>query len=224
MQVREAILSRSSVRAFRPDLIERSVIADILEVAGRSPSGGNFQPWQVFVLAGAELDRFRDVIAVKLAVGEKEKPEHDVYPPKVDEPFRTRRRDAGTARYRALGSTEPTANLLDEMTRRNYRFFGAPLGLFFCIDRMLGQPQWADLGIFMQTVMLLAREKGLDTCPQAIWANWPKTIAGFLGMPANLMIVAGMSMGYRDENDTLCRTQTSRAMLSEYAHFIGFDG
>lgn len=222
MDVREAVRRRVSVRAFRPDPVPGAVVADILAEAARAPSGGNFQPWRVYALAGDALACFTRLVGEKFAAGIVEAPEYEVYPPKVWEPYRTRRREAGTPRYTALGNPEPTPELMRELQRRNYLFFGAPVGLFFCLDRRFGPPQWADIGMYMQTVMLLAAEQGLDTCPQEIWSNWPATIRTYLGLPEELMPFAGMALGYRDNTDPLCVTGTLREPLTGFAELRGF--
>lgn len=222
MDVREALARRVAVRAFRPDPVPEAVVRDILAAAARAPSGGNLQPWQVRVLAGGALRDFTDLVAARLAAGQVEAPEHDVYPPELWEPYRGRRREAGRARYAALGAGGSSPELLDELTRRNYRFFGAPVGLFFCLDRHLGPPQWADLGLFMQSVMLMAASHGLDTCPQAVWSNWPRTIAEYLGLAPGMMVVAGMALGCRDEADPLCLAPTTRVEVEAFARFRGF--
>lgn len=224
MDVRDALARRVAVRAFRPDPVPQAVVRDILAAAALAPSGGNLQPWRVHALAGDALRRFTDLVAARFAAGVVEAAEHDVYPPDLGEPYRSRRRAAGRARYAALGGAGASPELLAELTRRNYRFFGAPVGLFFCLDRRLGAPQWTDLGLYLQSVMLMAASRGLDTCPQAVWTNWPRTIADYLDLAPEMMIVAGMALGYRDEADPLCLAPTTRVETDEFASFIGFDG
>ncbi|MDB5395945.1 MAG: nitroreductase family protein [Rhodospirillales bacterium] len=223
MKVSEAVNQRMSVRAFKSDPVPGSIVREILEVARRSPSGGNLQPWRVFALAGKPLAEFKAVIATKLAAGETETPVYDVYPPSLWEPFKTRRRDTGARRYAALGVDDKDKAALKELGERNYRFFDAPVGLFFCLDRRLGPPQWSDMGMYMQTVMLLAAERGLDTCPQESWSNWPVSVRGFLCMADDLMLFAGMSMGYRDVNHPLNKIRTAREPFETFAEMRGFD-
>ncbi len=223
MNVTEAINSRISVRAFKPDPVPSAVVREIIETASRAPSGGNLQPWRVFALAGAPLAEFKALIAAKLAAGETETPEYDVYPHKLWEPFKTRRRETGALRYAALGVNDKDPVALKELGDRNYDFFGAPVGLFFCLERRLGPPQWSDMGMFMLSVMLLAVERGLDTCPQESWSNWPKSVGAFLGLPEGLMLFAGMSMGYRDPDHPLNRIRTTREPFGAFAEMRGFD-
>ena len=192
-------------------------------MASRSPSGGNLQPWRVYALSGQPLNDFRTAIAAKLAAGESESPEYDVYPHNLWEPFKRRRRDTGAQRYAALGVDDKDKAALKELGERNYRFFGAPVGLFFCLDRRLGPPQWSDMGMYILSVMLLAAERGLDTCPQESWSNWPVSVRAFLGLPDDLMLFAGMSMGYRDPDHPLNAIRTTREPLETFAELRGFD-
>lgn len=193
MDVSEAVARRMAVRAFRADPVDAGVVRDILAAACRAPSGGNLQPWRVYTLGGGRLARFKARIAGQYLRGEVEPPEYAVYPPGLWDPY-----------------------------RRNFEFFGAPVGLFFCLDRRLGPPQWADVGMYMQTVMLIAVERGLDTCPQEIWARWPRTIREVLGLPDELMVFAGMALGYRDPDHPLNRLRTRRAPLEKVAELLGF--
>jgi nitroreductase len=223
MNVSDALKHRIAVRAFKPDPVPGPIVREILETASRSPSGGNLQPWRVYALSGQPLADFRAAIAAKLAAGESETPEYDVYPPSLWEPFKKRRRDTGAQRYAALGADDKDKGALKELGARNYRFFDAPVGLFFCIDRRLGPPQWSDIGMYILSVMLLATEHGLDTCPQESWSNWPVSVRVFLGLPDDLMLFAGMSMGYRDPDHPLNAIRTAREPLETFAEMRGFD-
>lgn len=222
MNVTQAALSRHAVRAFKPDAIDVRVVRELIETAKRAPSGGNLQPWRVYALAGDPLAQFKAIIARKLANGIRgEPPEYAVYPPDLWEPLRTRRREAGAKRYAALSATRSDENqrLLEQ---QNYAFFGAPVGLFFCLDRRVGPPQWADMGMYMQTLMLLAVERGLATCPQEVWSNWPITIAEFLRLPSAHMVFAGMSLGHEDPEHPLNGYRTDREPFDGFAEMIGF--
>jgi nitroreductase len=222
MNVTEALDWRISVRAFKPDPVPGSIVREILKVASHSPSGGNLQPWRVYALAGEPLAAFKAIIAAKLTAGESETPEYDVYPHNLWEPFKTRRRDTGAQRYAALGVHDKDRAALKELGERNYRFFGAPVGLFFCLDRRLGPPQWSDMGMYMLSVMLLAAERGLDTCPQESWSNWPVSVRAFLELPDDLMLFAGMSLGYRDTEHPLNAIRTVREPFEVFAEMRGF--
>jgi nitroreductase len=222
MNVSDAVEKRISVRAFLPDPVPGDMVRGLLEVAKRAPSGGNLQPWRVYALAGGPLAEFKALIAAKFAAGETEAPDYDVYPRSLWEPFKTRRRATGAERYAALGVSDKDPAALADLAARNYRFFDAPVGLFFCLDRRLGPPQWSDLGMYMQTLMLLAVERGLDTCPQESWSNWPASVRAFLGLPDELMLFAGMAMGYRDPEHPLNAIRTAREPLEAFAELRGF--
>ncbi|HEY3950033.1 nitroreductase [Phenylobacterium sp.] len=219
MNVSDAIAARISIRAFRPDPVPGEVVADILARAAQAPSGGNLQPWRVYALAGEALGDFKAMVAGS-PFGEE--PEYEVYPPNLWEPFRTRRWQNGEDLYATIGiPREDRAARLMQLAR-NGQFFGAPVGLFFCLDRKLGPPQWADLGMFMQNVMLLAVERGLDTCPQEYWARYPKTVASFLGLPDDHMLFAGMALGYRDHDHPINTLKASRDAFALWGELRGF--
>jgi nitroreductase len=221
MGVSEAVARRFSVRAFKPDPVPGVLVREILDAARRTPSGGNLQPWRVYVLGGEALKAFKKVIADNIAHGSHEAPQYEVYPPNLWEPLRARRREVGALRYAALGVVDKDKAGQEALALKNYEFFGAPVGLFFCLDRRCGPPQWSDVGMYMLTVMLLAVERGLDTCPQESWSNWPKSVAEFLNLPDELILFAGMSMGYRDDTHPLNKFRTPRAGLAEFAEFRG---
>ena len=222
MNVTQAVLARHSVRAFKPDPVDGHVVRDLIETAKRAPSGGNLQPWRVYALAGEPLGQFKAIVARKLAEGIRgEPPEYAVYPPGLWEPLRARRREAGKQRYAALGAARSDENQ-QLLERQNYAFFGAPVGLFFCLDRRVGPPQWSDVGMYMQTLMLLAIERGLATCPQEVWSNWPVTIAEFISLPADHMVFAGMSLGYEDTEHAMNGYRTDRESFDNFAEMKGF--
>jgi nitroreductase len=222
MNVTQAVLGRHAVRAFKPDPVAVSVVRELIETAKRAPSGGNLQPWRVYALGGEPLARFKSLIAGKLAAGVRgEPPEYAVYPPNLWEPLRTRRREAGARRYAALGATRSDEHQR-QLEAQNYAFFGAPVGLFFCLDRRVGPPQWADVGMYMQTLMLLAVEHGLGTCPQEVWSNWPVTITEFLRLPDDHMVFAGMSLGYEDTGHAMNAYRTDREPFENFADMVGF--
>jgi nitroreductase len=223
MRVTDAVCARRSVRAFLPKPVPEATIKEILNLACRAPSGGNLQPWRVYALAGKVLAEFKTNIATRYSEGQLEPPCYDVYPRNLWEPFRSRRREAGAQRYAAMGVTEKDPTGLKQLSERNYDFFGAPVGLLFCLDRRLGPPQWSDLGMYMQTVMLLAVERGLDTCAQESWSNWPDSVRELLALPPELMLFAGMSLGYCDTAHPLNSFSTSREKLEHIAELKGFE-
>lgn len=220
MNVSEAIARRVSIRAFRPDPVPGAIVRQILEAAAKAPSGGNLQPWRVYALAGAPLEAFKAQVAAN-PFGET--PEYDVYPPNLWEPFRTRRFQNGEDLYATIGIPREDKPARLRQLARNGTFFGAPVGIFFCLDRKLGRPQWADLGMYMQNVMLLATEQGLDTCPQEYWARYPQTIAAFLQLPEELMVFSGMALGWRDPEAPINRLAASRDPFEAWGELRGFD-
>ncbi|HRK70518.1 MAG TPA: nitroreductase [Micropepsaceae bacterium] len=223
MKVSDALMSRRSVRAFLPTPVPESTVRSIIETAARAPSGGNLQPWHVHAVAGAERERFLAIIKEKMKVTPMgEGSEYHIYPPELKEPYRTRRFRVGEAMYATMNIARE-----DKMKRlgvfaKNFEFFGAPVALFFTIDRIMQQGQWADLGMFMQSIMLLAREHGLHTCAQEAWGIWPKTVKEFLGISDEFIMFAGMALGYADESEAINSLRTERAPLAEYASFRGF--
>lgn len=223
MNVSEALKSRRSVRAFLDKPVSDEIVRDILVAASRSPSGGNLQPWHVWALGGDDLKRFKALMSERVNVDPRgEKPEYNIYPPELKEPYRTRRFKNGEDLYRTLGiPREEKAARLNQLSK-NFTFFGAPVGLFFGIDRQMEPGQWADLGMYMQSVMLLAKERGLSTCPQEAWALWHKTVGEFIGLPSHLMLFAGMALGYADEAHPINSLRSDRADPSEFMTISGF--
>jgi nitroreductase len=223
MRVSEAIDSRSSCRAFHDTPVPQSTVVTILETAKRAPSGGNLQPWRVDVLTGAPLAQFLGTIRAKQRVQPTgEGTEYPVYPPNLHEPYRSRRFKCGEDLYGTLGIPRADKGARIAHFARNYELFGAPVVLFFSIDRRMGVDQWADLGMFMQNIMLLAREHGLHTCAQEAWAIWHRTIGEFLQLPADRMFFCGMALGYMDESAAVNKLRTERAQLAEFATLRGF--
>jgi len=221
MNVSEAVEQRISVRAFRPDPVPGAVVREILEAAHRAPSGGNLQPWRVHALAGEPLAELKTLAMQTLAAG-LETPEYDVYPPELWDPFRTRRFVCGEDLYATIPiPREDRAARLRQLAR-NVEFFGAPVGLFFSLDRKLGPPQWADVGMYMQTVMLLAVERGLDTCAQEFWARLPKTVGDFINLPEDHMLFSGMALGFRDKAAPINTLRTRRDAFEVFAEMRGF--
>ena len=223
MNVSTAIDTRMSCRAFLDTPVPKQTVVDILEAAKRAPSGGNLQPWRVHVLAGEPLAQFKALIRGKLpSQPAGEGSEYHVYPPNLHEPYRSRRFKCGEDLYATIGIARDNRIGRLQQFARNYEFFGAPVALFFTIDRRMGADQWADVGMFMQNIMLLARERGLHTCPQEAWAVWYKTLGEFLPIPAEHMLFCGMALGHRDEAAPINTLRTDRAPLEEFAILRGF--
>jgi nitroreductase len=219
MDVSDAVARRVSIRAFLDAPVPGEIVQEILVRAAQAPSGGNLQPWRVYALTGQPLAEFKALVAAN-PFGET--PEYDVYPPNLWEPFRTRRYQNGEDLYATIGIPREDKPARLRQLARNGAFFGAPVGIFFCLDRKLGPPQWADLGMYMQNVMLLAVERGLDTCPQEYWARYPVTVAKFLGLPDDHMLFSGMAMGYRDPDAPINTLKASRDPFELWGELIGF--
>jgi nitroreductase len=203
--------------------VPETLIRTILDTARYAPSGGNLQPWHVYVLAGDRLAAFVDLIEERRATAPLgEGTEYDIYPKHLTQPYRDRRNKCAEDMYATIAVARDDRTGRLAQFARNFRLFDAPVALFFAIDRQMGPGQWADLGMFIQSVMLIAREHRLHSCPQEAWALWHKTIAGFTGMPAELMLFCGMGLGYMDEAAPINRLRTARAPLEEFAHFQGF--
>jgi nitroreductase len=219
MNVSEAVLSRRSVRAFLPTEVPLDTLRHVLQSAARAPSGGNLQPWRLHVLTGAALARFRTLMGERLARGDMDPPEYPVYPPNLHEPYRSQRFAVGEALYAALGieRANKTGRLLQ--FARNYDFFGAPVGLFCLVDRRMGHAQWSDLGMYLQTTMLLLREQGLDSCAQEAWSAYNQTVCAFVGAPPEHMLFCGMSIGYADPAAPANTLLSERAALDAFAVF-----
>ena len=223
MKVSEAVDQRMSVRAFTPELPPRSLVEGILRRAARAPSGGNLQPWRVHVLVGGPLTALlTDVAAILADPTRRETPEYDVYPKDLWDPLRARRYQAGEDLYATLGvPRDDRAGRLTQFAN-NFRLFGAPVGLFFTLDRRVGPPQWSDMGMLMQTVMLLAVEAGLDTCAQEAWSQFPKTLARHLDLTEHEMLFSGMAMGYRDAAHPINSLRTRREALEDFTVIRGY--
>jgi nitroreductase len=219
MDVSQAIAARYSARAFKPDPVPGELVREILVAAGRAPSGGNLQPWRVTALAGEPLAALKAEVAKNLG---GEEPEYDVYPPDLWDPFRTRRYQCGEDLYASIGIPREDKPGRIRQLMRNTEFFGAPVGIFFCLDRKLGPPQWADLGMYMQNVMLLAVARGLDTCAQEFWARYPRTVARAIELPDDHMLFSGMALGYADKDAPINGWRTRRDDFEIWGELRGF--
>jgi nitroreductase len=220
MNVAEAIGTRMSCRAFLATPVPLELIRSMLEIAKQAPSGGNLQPWQVHVLTGAPLQDFLGHVRRKLRdLPQGEGTEYPVYPPNLKDPYRSRRFKCGEDLYATICVPREDKPRRLAQFARNYELFGAPALMFFVIDRQMGADQWADVGMFMQNIMLLAREHGLHTCAQESWASWHRTVAEFIGLSPELMLFCGLALGFRDDTAPINRLRTDRASLEEFATF-----
>jgi nitroreductase len=221
--VTEAVLGRVSTRAFLPRPVERGLIEALLGLAARAPSGGNLQPWFVHVLTGEPLAALTAAVRTGFALGAaRAAMELKVYPSPLPEPYRARRHASGEALYGAIGIPREDRPARLAQFARNFDGFGAPVMLFFSLDRIFDRPQWAHLGMFLQNLMLLAEERGLATCPQEAWASAHRTVAEHLGLPADRILYCGLALGYADREAPINRLRTERAPLEDFATFRGF--
>ena len=220
----EALLTRRSVRAFLPTPIARDTVEALLTLASRSPSGSNIQPWKVRVVAGETRARLSRAIldALDRDGYEKHTREYNYYPVNWREPYLARRRKIGWDLYGLMGIRKGDFDNTEKQRRRNYEFFGAPVGMIFTLDEDLELGSWLDLGIYIASLMVAARGRGLDTCPQAAFADFHAIIRRELGIPENEIIICGLALGHADPDAPENRLVTERASASEFASFDGF--
>jgi nitroreductase len=221
MNVSEAVASRRSIRQFLPDPVGRDVLERVLEKAQRAPSGGNVQPWNVHVVTGATLARLCKGVAALLPQGRAaHSPEYTIYPEALADRYEDSRRDVGEGMYAALGiAREDKAGRLGQFVR-NYRAFDAPVLMLVHTPRYMGPPQWADMGMWLQTVLLLLREEGLDSCAQEAWAVYQRHIREHVAIPADHLLFCGISMGRRDPEAPVNGFPVSRAPLESVVTFV----
>ena len=216
MNVTEAVNRRKSVRQFLPDPVDDDVLRQLLTTASRSPSGGNVQPWRIYVLNGESMARFREFLQDR----PPGPPAYDIYPKGLKEPYRSSRFKIGEQMYESIGIVrDDKAGRLMQFAK-NLDFFGAPAALFCFIDREMGPPQWSDLGMFLQTFMLLAQEAGLDTCPQEAWAVHEDAVSEFVGAPEEQRIFCGMAIGRADWDHPINSVESEREPLDVFARFV----
>ncbi len=221
MNVSDAVEKRSSIRTFSDAQVPDAVLRRVLERAARAPSGGNLQPWHIYVLNGPAMTRFKAHMEERLFDRERqEDPAYVIYPKGLKEPYRSRRFKVGEDMYALLGIAREDRSARLTWLLNNYRFFGAPAGLFCFVDRIMGPPQWSDLGMYLQTVMLLLTEEGYDTCAQEAWSNFPDTVASYVGAPADHMLFCGMAIGRADPEAPVNTLRADRAPLAETVTFL----
>lgn len=217
MKVSDAVIQRKSVRSFLDKAVPNSVIKDLLTKSSRAASGGNLQPWKIFVINNSAMTNF---LEFQRNWTEPEVPAYDIYPPKLKEPYRTSRYELGEQMYELLGIERDDKAARLQQAMENFRFFGAPCAFFCYIDRDMGPPQWSDLGMFLQTFMLLAKEEGLDTCAQEAWSIKHDSVSEFVQADSNDMLFCGMSIGYEDTSDPINSLKSKRRPLAEWAKFL----
>jgi nitroreductase len=222
-----AITSRMSVRAFTSQPVARQTLTDVLQVASRAPSGTNTQPWKVYVLQGASRDSLcaqvcdaHDAIRADPTLAAQYREEYDYYPEKWVSPYIDRRRENGWGLYGLLGIGKADKDKMHLQHQRNYKFFDAPVGLMFTMDRVMGRGSLVDYGMFLQNIMVAARGHGLHTCPQAAWNGFAKIILPHIGASADEMLVCGMALGYADEAALVNTFHTPRVPVADFTHWL----
>ncbi len=223
MHIDDALKTRKSARAFKPDPVPLALVSEILDLASRSPSGTNVQPWKVHVVAGEVRKRLEaEVLAHRETRPTDDRAE---FPrsSKRKEPYISRMRRLGKDMYTLLGIPKGDEAANWHQWGRNYRFFDAPVGLIFTVDKDLDQMAFIDIGILLQSIMLVAKSRGLDTCAQGAWNNYWTVTRRVLGVPEDEYIVCGMSLGYADETAPVNTLVSEREPLSRFATFHGFE-
>ena len=225
MDIFEAVNSRMACRWFLDKPVKPKTVKELIERASRSASDGNMQPWNIYALTGGALSEFKRKVAAFLENNDLSQLETEfpIIPDNLKEPYLSRKFRQGEQLYGALSIDRDDAAARLEQRLRGYRFFNAPVGLFVTIDRNLGPSQWADLGGYINTLAILARGYGLDSCPQLSWIRLHKVISEYLKLPAEQMLYCGMGIGYRDPNNPVNQYRSERADLSEFCTFLGFD-
>lgn len=222
-----AIASRMSVRAFTQRAVAQQALHDILQVASRAPSGTNTQPWKVYVLQGNSRNSLvdkvcaaHDALRANPALAAAYREEYDYYPEKWVSPYIDRRRENGWGLYNLLGIGKGDKDKMHAQHQRNYKFFDAPVGLMFTIDRVMGRGSLLDYGMFLQNIMVAARARGLHTCPQAAWNGYANLILPHIGAGPDEMLVCGMALGYADTEQLVNSFRTPREAVSEFTHWL----
>ena len=210
VSVTDAVLSRKSIRAFLDKPVEDNLIKELLEKSSNSPSGGNLQPWKIFIINNKTMNSF---LGFQKNWTEPNVPEYPIYPTKLKEPYRTSRFEVGEQLYASLGIPRQDKNARLNQMSKNFVFFGAPAGFFCFVDREMSLPQWSDLGMFLQTFMLLAQELNLDTCGQESWSLKQNMVSKFVDADDDLMLFCGMAIGYKDPVAPINQFKTKRRTL-----------
>ncbi|AOH83292.1 NADH dehydrogenase [Sphingomonas panacis] len=217
MHVSDAVQRRKSVRAFQPRLVDVDEVLRLLALAARTPSGGNLQPWHIHLIGGDSLRRFKLLMSKQVTKNPRgEGTEFSVYPPDLASPYRERVFGIGEQLYASIGIARDDKSGRRRQFDRNFQFFDAPLGLFCFVNRSVGLPQWADLGMFLQTLMLLLTEAGLGCCAQESWARYHHTVSSFLGSPPEQMLFCGMAIGYADETAAINHWRSPRIAAEDF--------
>ena len=217
MNVSDAVSKRKSIRKFIDKPVDNAIIKELLIRSSRSASGGNLQPWRIYVINGATMDSF---LSFQDSWNKTENPAYEIYPKNLKEPYRTSRYELGEQMYSLIGISRENKEGRINQVMENFKFFNAPAALFCYVDKQMGPPQWSDLGMFLQTFMLLAIEAGIDTCAQEAWSIKHDSVSAFLKTRDDEMLFCGMAIGYRDESAAINKLVSERRPLDSWATFI----
>ena len=217
MKVSEAVESRQSIREYLEKPVDNNIIKEILEKSARAANGGNLQPWKICVI---NKESMKDFLKQQSEWTEPETSAYDIYPPKLKEPYRTSRYELGEQMYSLLGIEREDKEGRFMQVLRNFEFFGAPAAIFCFVDKQMGPPQWSDLGMFLQTFMLLAQEAGLDTCAQEAWSMKQESVSDFFKVDSETMVFCGMAIGYKDTDAKINQLRSERRPIDDWATFV----
>jgi nitroreductase len=222
MNVTEAVTSRRSVRQFLDKPVDKAILEQVLKTAQRSPSGGNTQPWNAVVVGGDELTRITDAVKAKAATAPMgENIEYAIYPKELDGRYEAQRRAVGIEMFNAVGLERGDGAGRIAQMAQNWDSFGAPVQLLTYTKKYMGPPQWSDMGMWLQTVMLLLREAGLDSCSQEIWAMYGTHMRELLDIDDDHIFFCGMAIGYRDPDAPINNFDVPRVPISDAIEFRG---
>ena len=220
MNLNELIKSRYSVRNFTDDSVDIKTIREILEIASNAPSGGNIQPWKVYVVTGSTKEKLIKKVLNNFDNGVQEKIEYDIYPNPLDEEYKRRRSECARDMYTALSIEQDDIELRLSQIRENFKFFGAPVGMIVTIDRAFAENGWGHVGMFIQNICLSAVDNDMGTCLQESWSIYPKTVKDFLNIPDNEVVWCGIALGYPNAEHPINNYRTSRESIEKFVTFI----
>ena len=220
MNLNELIKSRYSVRNFTDDTVDIKTIREILEIASNAPSGGNIQPWKVYVVTGSTKEKLIKKALNNFDNGVQEKIEYDIYPNPLDEEYKRRRSECAKDMYTALSIKQDDTELRLSQIRENFKFFGAPVGMIVTIDRAFAENGWGHVGMFIQNICLSAVDNDMGTCLQESWSIYPKTVKDFLNIPDNEVVWCGIALGYPNKEHPINNYRTSRESIEKFVTFI----
>jgi len=220
MNLNELIKSRYSVRSFTDDNIDIKTIREILEIASNAPSGGNIQPWKVYVVTGKTKEKLIKKALSNFDNGVQEKIEYDIYPHPLDKEYKRRRSECAKDMYKALSIKQDDTELRLSQIRENFKFFGAPVGMIVTIDSAFAENGWGHVGMFIQNICLSAVDNDMGTCLQESWSIYPKTVKDFLNIPENEVVWCGIALGYPNKKHPINNYRTSRESIEKFVTFI----